>query len=735
MGSEKDSESPHSSVSGIPNPKCRAPGKRQGRISFHSLFHSKRGSRSANAGAATPLSQLHNQNHQQQQLTPLVPHVVPSTPTPNPVPTTTTDAPQDPANYPTSTPAEPLSSSRLSLGPPQSSSSTTTSASPPADFLECPLCLVPQPPEQLPELLGCSHRSCLCCLRQYLRIEITESRVHLSCPECSERLAPHQVADILDDVGLLEKYEEFLLRRCLASDPDCRWCPAPDCGFAVIASGCASCPRLVCCRDGCLAEFCYHCKQAWHPNQTCDSARQQRALSLHMHSNHSPSSTQEHGHADDIKPCPRCGAYIIKMNDGSCNHMTCAVCGCEFCWLCMKEISDLHYLSPSGCTFWGKKPWTRKKKILWQLSTLIGAPVGITLIAGIAVPAMIIGIPVYVGRKIHAHYAGKKTNRHRRNLAITGGVALSIITAPVIATVSVGIGVPIMLAYVYGVVPISLCRGGGCGLSRGKGRGMRIDFDEDDGPITVADAWRALKSPSLGESSLEGAASGLSTASPSEGLSVAPGVLGDNPHFNTLAGGALGARTGKYNRLELQGGELGKDGAHRETGSLGAGSDCASTRGMAGSIISSYTLPDRDCTNLEIQVDIETKPSHLCLTSEDDLNTPPAAMAACSGSGGEEPQDCSSRRGGGLFGSALGLSPGASLREGLRDVTLAQPESIRSDLEMSDTQSDDIAELTSDDCDSPHPKSCRPPQPQATCRPLHTSDRLHCPPDNVILYV
>lgn len=107
--------------------------------------------------------------------------------------------------------------------------------------------------------------------------------------------------------------------------------------------------------------------------------------------------------------------------------MTCAVCGCEFCWLCMKEISDLHYLrylllpisgnfsdyllelknnnipcllSPSGCTFWGKKPWSRKKKILWQLGTLIGAPVGITLIAGIAVPAMVIGIPVYIGRKV-----------------------------------------------------------------------------------------------------------------------------------------------------------------------------------------------------------------------------------------------------------------------------------------------------------------------------------------------
>lgn len=56
--------------------------------------------------------------------------------------------------------------------------------------------------------------------------------------------------------------------------------------------------------------------------------------------------------------------------------------------------------SPSGCTFWGKKPWSRKKKILWQLGTLVGAPIGIALIAGIAIPAMIIGIPVYVGRKV-----------------------------------------------------------------------------------------------------------------------------------------------------------------------------------------------------------------------------------------------------------------------------------------------------------------------------------------------
>ena len=40
-----------------------------------------------------------------------------------------------------------------------------------------------------------------------------------------------------------------------------------------------------------------------------------------------------------LQVCPRCHVLIVKMDDGSCNHMTCSVCGSEFCWLCMKEIS------------------------------------------------------------------------------------------------------------------------------------------------------------------------------------------------------------------------------------------------------------------------------------------------------------------------------------------------------------------------------------------------------------
>ncbi|XP_004697515.1 E3 ubiquitin-protein ligase RNF19A [Echinops telfairi] len=498
------------------------------------------------------------------------------------------------------------------------------------DFIECPLCLLRHSKDRFPEIMTCHHRSCVDCLRQYLRIEISESRVNISCPECTERFNPHDIRLILSDDVLMEKYEEFMLRRWLVADPDCRWCPAPDCGYAVIAFGCASCPKLTCGREGCGTEFCYHCKQIWHPNQTCDAARQERAQSLRLRTirSSSISYSQESGAAaDDIKPCPRCAAYIIKMNDGSCNHMTCAVCGCEFCWLCMKEISDLHYLSPSGCTFWGKKPWSRKKKILWQLGTLVGAPVGIALIAGIAIPAMIIGIPVYVGRKIHNRYEGKDVSKHKRNLAIAGGVTLSVIVSPVVAAVTVGIGVPIMLAYVYGVVPISLCRSGGCGVSAGNGKGVRIEFDDENdinvgGTNTAIDTTsvaEARHNPSIGEGSVGGLTGSLSASgSHMDRIGAIRDNLSETASTMALAGASItGSLSGSamvncFNRVEVQA-DVQKEqyslSGESGTVSLGTVSDSASTKAMAGSILNSYIPLEKEGNSVEVQVDIESKPS------------------------------------------------------------------------------------------------------------------------------
>ena len=51
-----------------------------------------------------------------------------------------------------------------------------------------------------------------------------------------------------------------------------------------------------------------------------------------------------------------------------------------------------------------------------------------------------------------------------------------------------------MLAYVYGVVPISLCRSGGCGVSAGNGKGVRIEFD-DENDINVGGTNTAIGKP------------------------------------------------------------------------------------------------------------------------------------------------------------------------------------------------------------------------------------------------
>lgn len=97
------------------------------------------------------------------------------------------------------------------------------------ELLECPLCLLPQPPEAFPSLASCSHRSCRACLQQYLRIAVSESRVRVACPHCPTVLQPADVHSLLPEPALRDKYEEFLLRRLLAADPGTRWCPAPDC--------------------------------------------------------------------------------------------------------------------------------------------------------------------------------------------------------------------------------------------------------------------------------------------------------------------------------------------------------------------------------------------------------------------------------------------------------------------------------------------------------------------------
>ncbi|XP_062857404.1 E3 ubiquitin-protein ligase RNF19B isoform X2 [Trichomycterus rosablanca] len=443
-------------------------------------------------------------------------------------------------------------------------------------LVECPLCLLSQPRTHFPRLSSCSHRACADCLRQYLRIEISESRVGIACPQCPEALAPLDVRAILDDVALLERFEEYQLRRFLASDPDTRWCPAPDCSYAVIAYGCAECPKLSCGREGCDTEFCYHCRQLWHPDQTCDQARRQRARHT-LGSNDASGlyvfSEEPGGDAEEIKACPRCGAYIMKTNDGSCNRMNCTVCACQFCWLCMQEITDVHYLSPSGCTFWGKKPWSQTRKVLWQVGMLLGAPVVISLIAGIAIPVIIVGIPIYMGRRVHGRCKKNNISGSKHYLTVASGVMTSVFVSPVLAAVTVAVGVPLMLTYVYGVVPMSLCRNGWCRTHTEDPETHKIQLED---LANFSDHWTGQPKPALSDASLQEVSVEEIPALPSTSAVLQPEASSEPPD---------------------KGPEAKQD---DQSDDAEAVDECAFS--------SAQTFALRDRTNIEVRVEIEAQP-------------------------------------------------------------------------------------------------------------------------------
>merc|ERR1719192_489792 len=354
----------------------------------------------------------------------------------------------------------------------------------------------------------------------------------------------------------------------------------------------------------------------------------------------------------ELKVCPRCDVLIVKMDDGSCNHMTCAVCGSEFCWLCMKEISDLHYLSPSGCTFWGKKPWSRKKKLMWQLGTLVGAPVGIALIAGISIPAMIIGIPVWVGRKLHSRY--QSSGKHQRNLAITSGVTASVIVSPFVASLAVSIGVPILLAYVYGVVPISLCRSGGCGVHTTP-QGVKIDVDEEV-PYTKAatdvTCGSRVANPSIGEVSL-GASLSMGSGSHLDRVGCSLTECDRESASNTAIAGASLTGSVASSYISHQRLEVGADVHPRKkfsfsserlsetvslsekSGSVSLAEDGASTRALAGSLLA-YRMEKMENTSVNSYRPGFQTPGSCGSASQGTAGDLDSAIYPCQGYSGDE---------------------------------------------------------------------------------------------------
>ena len=188
---------------------------------------------------------------------------------------------------------------------------------------ECLVCLDTLPYEHTK--LPCGHTCCPDCFMNYLENEVKNAKVSkIKCfvANCTYVLNEGFILSMLiEDQELSNKYKDFKKRAEIMNNSNKKFCPKPDCNSFLLKSK----DKYVQCENG--HKYCYICLKSWHGESKCD---EELDKDFQIWSKHKV-----------IKKCPRCKIYTEK-NEG-CNHMTCAECKYQWCWLCEGEYKDGHF--------------------------------------------------------------------------------------------------------------------------------------------------------------------------------------------------------------------------------------------------------------------------------------------------------------------------------------------------------------------------------------------------------
>ena len=179
---------------------------------------------------------------------------------------------------------------------------------------------------------------------------IEENKIlKLTCLDdhCGTYLTMDDIKQVLslDHPEVISKYIMFKEKKLLESDPLVRWCPNRSCGKSMKAKSFDQ-RKMTC--ESCQTSVCFRCKEEWHGYFTsCEQA---------MEANFQGWA----GDRYNISFCPMCRTKIEK-NEG-CNHMTCAFCQYEFCWLCGGDASSEsnHWAPGHGCGADMMEEYTKK---------------------------------------------------------------------------------------------------------------------------------------------------------------------------------------------------------------------------------------------------------------------------------------------------------------------------------------------------------------------------------------
>jgi hypothetical protein len=181
-------------------------------------------------------------------------------------------------------------------------------------------------------------------------------RVYCPAHNCGREILPEQWRLFLDEekiAGYLEKRQAKEIDR----NPNARWCPNPKCGKPVFlvpeaataeaggqdgngtpnaeqADQAAQRPGKKCVCSHCSTSFCRDCSAIW--------TRRHRFLCTGE-----DVAVKRWALFKNSCRCPFCKARIEK--ESGCNHMSCAQCNGEFCWLCRRRYEPGHFDRLGGC--------------------------------------------------------------------------------------------------------------------------------------------------------------------------------------------------------------------------------------------------------------------------------------------------------------------------------------------------------------------------------------------------
>lgn len=186
----------------------------------------------------------------------------------------------------------------------------------------CPICYDSLDQSELMFPLSCGHSFHIECINTHFSVSLDNSAVPFTCPkhDCRAELSTEDTSLRLSE-GDRERLEKLSFLKFLATHPNFKQCPAPNCELVFEVS---SSPSNFTC-PSCGSVYCSRCLEV-HGDLTCLE---------HQYYEHLDASTEgeilQTARQAKYKKCPRCRFWVEK-SDG-CDHMRCR-CEFEFCYKC-----------------------------------------------------------------------------------------------------------------------------------------------------------------------------------------------------------------------------------------------------------------------------------------------------------------------------------------------------------------------------------------------------------------